>query len=235
MELWMKAARDIKKTVIRPARSVGSRDSTGNKQTDSGTTEFSRGQSAIIDAAMHLFGEMGYTGTTMRDIAKAVGVLPGSLYAHIQSKETLLVEIVDAGIRSFLSAVEPHASSNRPARDRMRAAIKAHIAVVADNPQRSLVVFHQWRFLSEPNLAAAIEKRRRYEKAFIRIAQDGVKNGEFNLDLDTRITVFSILGALNWTPEWYSPKGSATAAELGDLMADTLLHGLLKAPRMPRS
>jgi TetR/AcrR family transcriptional regulator, cholesterol catabolism regulator len=231
MELLMMAAK-ANRYLARVGRPSGSQVRTlGAKATKSRAAEFSRGQSLILDAAMKLFGEMGYTGTTMRDIAKEVGVLAGSLYAHIESKETLLVEIVNSGIRSFLSAVEPVASSNRPARDRMRSAIKAHIRVVAENPQKSLVVFHQWRFLSDVNLAGAIEERRRYEKAFIRIAKDGVKSGEFSQTLDVRIAVLSILGALNWTPEWYSPNGPATPEELGETMADTLLNGLLAGPR----
>src|SRR6202034_4054617 len=57
---------------------------------------------AIADTAVRLFSEHGYTGTTMRDIAEAVGVLPGSLYAHIDSKETLLLKIVSDGIAQFL-------------------------------------------------------------------------------------------------------------------------------------
>jgi AcrR family transcriptional regulator len=193
--------------------------------------EVSRARVLIIDAAMHLFGVQGYSGTTMRDIAKAVKLLPGSLYAHIASKEDLLVEIVEAGINSFIKAVEPHAASERSAAARMRSVIKAHIAVVAENPQRSLVVFHQWRFLGERNLAAAVQKRRRYEKVFIQIMDDGIKHGEFHPRLNTRIAVMSVLGALNWTPEWYSPKGPATPAQLGDIVADTLLNGLLNGRR----
>jgi AcrR family transcriptional regulator len=180
---------------------------------------------------MHLFGVQGYTGTTMRDIAQAVGVLPGSLYTHITSKETLLVEIVDTGITNFIAAVQPHALTDQSAIHRLRAAIKAHVSVVADSPQRSLVVFHQWRFLSGANLVVALEKRRRYEKVFIYIIEEGVRRGEFSPEMDIRIAVFSILGALNWVPEWYSPQGTATAAELGDMMADTLLAGILAAPR----
>lgn len=193
--------------------------------------EISRAHSSILDAAVLLFGEQGYTGTTMRDIAKAVEVLPGSLYAHIKSKETLLVDIVDAGIKSFFSAVEPEATRHSSARARMAAAIKAHIAVVAEHPQRSLVVFHQWRYLRDENLQAAIQKRRSYEKIFRRIVEDGIKSGEFNPALSLRITVLTILGALNWTPEWYSPKGSASPEELGDMIADTLLGGILKSAR----
>lgn len=185
-----------------------------------------RPRSSILNATVRLFGQQGYTGTSMRDIAKAVGVLPGSLYAHIDSKETLLLEIVDRGITDFLSAVEPIIELPLPADERLRRAIRAHVEVVADNPERALVVFHQWRFLGEPNLAAAIEKRRRYERAFVRIFESGVDDGLFEQSLNKRIAVLTILGALNWTPEWFSPNGSATPSELGDMMADSLLSGL---------
>ena len=86
---------------------------------------------AIMDAAMHLFGKQGYSGTSMRDIASAVGVLPGSLYAHIASKEALLVEIVDDGIHRFLAAVRPHVESDVTPAEKLRAMVIAHLAVVA--------------------------------------------------------------------------------------------------------
>src|ERR1700758_1806643 len=106
---------------------------------------------AIVDAAVSLFGEKGYNATTMRDIAKAVGILPGSLYAHIDSKETLLIEIVEKGIERFLAIDRLLAASEASPEARMRSAICEHIKVVAENPERTLVVFHQWRFLSGPN------------------------------------------------------------------------------------
>ncbi len=162
----------------------------------------------------------------MRDIAKAFGVLPGSLYAHIDSKETLLVEIVDTGIEHFLEAVEPIAAAKGAAAMRMREAIRAHIIVVTENPERSLVVFHQWRFLGDPYRDAAIAKRRRYEQAFVRILQDGIAEGSFDPGLNVRIAVLTVLGALNWTPEWYSPGGQASPPEIGDMMANMLLKSL---------
>jgi AcrR family transcriptional regulator len=182
----------------------------------------------ILDASMHLFSRYGFTGTTMRDIAKAVGVLPGSLYAHISSKETLLVEIVESGIEKFLAITARKEARESTATEKMRAAIRAHVAVVAENPERTLVVFHQWRYLTGPNLTRAIEKRRRYEESFSKIITEGIKNGEFNTSLDVRIAVFAILGALNWTPEWYSPKGPLKAEEIGEKLAETLLTGLVR-------
>lgn len=187
--------------------------------------EASRTRASILNASVRLFGQQGYTGTSMRDIAKAVGVLPGSLYAHISSKETLLLEIVDQGINGFLAAVEPIAELPLPAEERLRRAVRAHVEVVANNPEWSLVVFHQWRFLDETNLATAIEKRRRYERAFIHIFEAGMEEGTFEPSLNKRVAVLTILGALNWTPEWYSSRGPATPSQLGDMMADALLMG----------
>jgi AcrR family transcriptional regulator len=181
---------------------------------------------AIVDVAVRLFGEKGYNATTMRDIAKAVGILPGSLYAHIDSKETLLIEIVEKGIERFLAIDRLLAASEESPEARMRIAIREHIKVVAENPERTLVVFHQWRFLSGPNRARAIAMRRRYAKAFVKILNDGIANGDFNSELDARLAVFGILGALNWTPEWYSPSGPMSAEEIGQKMADSLINGL---------
>lgn len=181
---------------------------------------------AIRDAAMHLFGKQGYTGTSMRDIANAVGVLPGSLYAHIESKEALLVDIVADGISRFISAVEPSAKATGSPVDRLRAMIVAHVEVVADNPERSLVVFHQWRFLGPENVPTAIERRRAYEKSFAGVVEEGVAAGLFKSGMNLRIAVLTILGALNWTPEWFSPDGKLSSKEVGELMAGTLLGGI---------
>ncbi|HEY2399523.1 MAG TPA: TetR/AcrR family transcriptional regulator [Steroidobacteraceae bacterium] len=193
-----------------------------------GTPEIQKPREAILEAAVALFGKRGYAGTTMRDIASEVGVLPGSLYAHISSKETLLDEIVELGIESFL-AIESNLPNEGSGVDKMRAAIKAHVAVAAVHPGRSLVVFHQWRFLTEPNLTRALNKRRRYQQLFVRLIDEGIADGSFAPNLDTKIAVFTILGALNWIPEWYSPRGHYGPAEIGDRIADQLLQGLLPA------
>ncbi len=182
---------------------------------------------AIRDRAVHLFGKQGYTGTSMRDIASAVGVLPGSLYAHIASKEALLVEIVNDGIGRFIDRVAPFVGAEGSPATRLRSMIVAHVEVVADHPERSLVVFHQWRFLGSENLPAAIQRRRDYERLFVEVVEQGIADGSLKADINARIAVLTILGALNWTPEWLSPGGRLNPAEVGDLMAGTLLGGIL--------
>ncbi|MDP3674720.1 MAG: TetR/AcrR family transcriptional regulator [Novosphingobium sp.] len=186
------------------------------------------GQREVIRLnAIQLFGKQGYTGTSMRDIAGAVGVLPGSLYAHIESKEALLVDIVNDGIARFIDHVAPHVSAEGPPADRLRAMIVKHVEVVADHPERSLVVFHQWRFLGPENLPRAIERRQEYERCFVEVVEQGMADKSFDPRLNARIAVLTILGALNWTPEWFSPDGKLSATQVGELMAGTLLGGIL--------
>lgn len=185
---------------------------------------------AIADVAIKLFSENGYTGTTMRDIAKAVGVLPGSLYAHIESKDQLLLEIVSEGISHFLAIEETLKGMKTSATEQLRTAIRLHMAVVAEDPERTLVVFHQWRFLEEPNRSKALSMRRRYAETFFHIIEQGKSNGEFSPLLDTRVAVFGILGALNWVPEWFSPSGPMPASEIADRLADTMILGLCNGP-----
>lgn len=186
-------------------------------------------RTAITSNAMHLFGKQGFTGTSMRDIANAVGILPGSLYAHIDGKEALLFEIVTDGIGRFIAAVESHAAAATDPVERLRRMIVAHVEVVADNPERSQVVFHQWRYLGEENLPEALARRQQYENYFIKVLQEGMAQGLFRSELNLRIAVLSILGALNWTPEWFSPHGRLSASSVGECIAETLLGGVLAA------
>jgi AcrR family transcriptional regulator len=182
----------------------------------------------ILQAATELFGAQGYAGTTMRDIADAVGMRPGSLYAHMEGKEDLLLEIVESGIDRFLAATDGLDAVGPPA-ERLRAAVRAHLEVVAESPARTAVVFRQWRFLSGASHARILAKRRRYAAHYVALLEAGRNAGEFDAHLDSRIAVLSILGALNWTAEWLRAERPLPAWALADRLTDVLLGGLAAA------
>ena len=188
----------------------------------------------ILQAATRLFGERGYPSTSMRDIAEAVGILAGSLYSHISSKETLLARIVDTGLDRYLGAVIPIVDSGDPADVRFRRAVKAHVELVAGHVEESLVALHQWKFLSGDNRARVEAKRRAGSEAFGRLLADGLESGVFRPVPNSDVAVSAILGTLNGVPEWYSPKGPATPEEIGDQLAELLLGGLLAGPQPAR-
>jgi AcrR family transcriptional regulator len=180
----------------------------------------------IFDATIRLFSERGYSSTSMRDIANAVGLLPGSLYVHISGKEQLLGDIVESGIDRFLEACGAALENEDRADARLRAVIRAHMHLIADDAEHVRVALHQWKYLTGERRDAVIEKRRRYENIFKKIIRDGMRKGELNKSLNTRIAVLSIIGTLNWTSEWFHGNGREGPDQVGDAIADILLLGL---------
>ena len=115
-----------------------------------------RRREAMLEAAIALFSEKGYHATTVREIAQAVGILPGSLYAHMAAKEDLLYEAVVQAWERFRKAVAPIAASPGHAGERLRRAMAAHIRVVAESPAAATVFLHEWRALSSERRAQAV-------------------------------------------------------------------------------
>jgi AcrR family transcriptional regulator len=120
----------------------------------------------IYATAQLLFSRHGYHATTMRDIAGALNLQGGSLYAHISAKEDLLWEIVNRAADEFHAAVAPVAAPPDPAADRLRAMIHAHIGVVARNLENATVFFDEWRFLNPERRTAIAARRDAYEGYF---------------------------------------------------------------------
>lgn len=177
----------------------------------------------ILAAATVLFGERDYPGTSVRDIARKVDMLPGTLYVYVKSKEAILFDIVDHGVGEFVDVVDRVPAG--PADERLRRAIVDHVALVARNPEKVLVIFHQWRYLGEENRRRVIASRRKYERFYRDVLHDGMASGVFSRELDVHYAVLSILGALNWVPEWLA-QGEPEAKAYANKMADVLLRGL---------
>jgi AcrR family transcriptional regulator len=185
----------------------------------------------IYQQATRLFGERGYPSTSMRDIGEAVGILAGSLYSHISSKEALLLDIIEHAIDRYLATITPLAQADTTPDVRLREAIKAHVHLVADNVEETLVSLHQWKYLSDVNRKRIASKRQACEHLFVAILDDGMRDGTFKPVAHPKITVAGIIGMLNWVPEWFSPKGSETPEQIGDELADLALSGLVPNPQ----
>src|SRR5258707_15728589 len=101
----------------------------------------------IEDVASSLFSTKGYAATSVRDIARALDLQGGSLYAHITAKEDVLWNIVSRAAERFHAAARPIANSAASASDRLRGMARAHVHVVTDDIEHATVFLHEWRFL----------------------------------------------------------------------------------------
>lgn len=182
----------------------------------------------IRDEAIRLFGERGYPVIGMRHLSDAVGILPGSLYAHIKGKESLLLEIVETGILNYTAAIAPIVDNDEPADARLRDALRAHMRVLAETLEQTRVTFHQWQYLGAENRIRAVAVRQEYEDLFTRLINDGIAAGTFRDLKHRRVAVLSIIGILGSATEWFVPSGKSTPDEIADAIADNILGGLLK-------
>lgn len=178
--------------------------------------------------ATALFKKRGFSATSMRDLANALGIEAASIYSHIRSKEEILQRVCFRMANEFFETIEQADTRSASATERLQAAIKAHVRVLTRNTEASAVFLHEWRHLSEPHHAEFLALRNRYEEHFREIIREGIKVGEFKVP-DEKFAVLTILSALNWIHTWYKPDGKMSPDEIAANLATMLLNGLKQA------
>jgi AcrR family transcriptional regulator len=153
----------------------------------------------ILDEAARLFRAQGFHGTSVRDIVRAVDMLPGSLYYHFPTKEALLAAVYAEGVRRISESVTGAISRERDPRERLEAACIAHLEALLQESDYAQVVI---RVLpaDAPSVATELVRLRDdYESLWVDLVQDlPLARGA-----DRRSLRLMLLGALNWSQTWY--------------------------------
>jgi AcrR family transcriptional regulator len=173
--------------------------------------------------AARLFAEKGYHGTSVGDLAEAMGVQKGSLYAHIESKADLLWEVAREGAQAFHAALDAVPEAGR-AVERIRLALRAHLRVVAEQLDVATVFVREWRYLEGERRDAFLSERRRYEERFRALFREARDLGELRTDLDEATAVLLTLSAANWAYTWLRP--GADTDGLADRFLAQLVDGM---------
>ena len=185
----------------------------------------------ITDVAARLFAERGYHATSMDDIAREIGMLKGSLYYWIQSKEDLLKAILQGAMVETTTIAESIEAQDCSAPEKIRMLMHAHLESWIRNPNNYNVSLYETRHVDAATLAEVVASREGLEIVYRRMFREGARSGELNLrEEDVTLAVNSVLGMMNWFPRWYRADGKATLTEIADLMADIVLNGLAAAP-----
>jgi AcrR family transcriptional regulator len=154
--------------------------------------------------AARLFAEKGYHGTSIGEIAEALGVQKGSLYAHIRSKQDLLYETMLEGARAFHAGLDAIPDELR-ATEKIRLALRSHLRVVADQLDVATVFVQEWRYLEGDRRDEILAERRRYEERLRALFREGRDLGELRTDLDDATAALLVLSAANWAYTWLRP------------------------------
>jgi AcrR family transcriptional regulator len=178
----------------------------------------------ILRSAADVFTRSGFTRATMGEIAAQIRMAKGNLYYYFPSKQELLFFCQDESLGRLIDRAATIAKSNQAADEQLRAMICFHARTILEELPGS-TAHTDFRSLPAPLLRKVIRKRDRYEDAYRTVIARGIRQGVFR-KCNVKTTAWAILGALNWTAQWFSPKGGMTAEELGSQFADLFLNAL---------
>ena len=189
--------------------------------------ESDSGEVDPLEAAGRLFRQKGFAATTVRDIADAAGIWPGSLHYRYPTKESILLALMERGIGKSEAAFRNAIAGSADPIERLRLAIRGHLGVLIGNDDATYVLLYEGRGLQGEARAAMVRLRDRYDALWDGLLYRAVGTGRLRVDTDVRLTRLLILGAINWVPQWYSAAGERRPEEIADRFADSLLLGLL--------
>lgn len=178
----------------------------------------------ILRAAGRQFRARGFAETGMRDIAEAAELSPGNLYNYFQGKHEILFFCQESSLDRMIAALEKARRITGSAAARLRFVIISHLRCLLDEVEGS--VAHLLTNALPPGPQRyLVAKRNRYERGVRNLIVSGMRAGEF-IQGDAALMARAILGALNWSVQWFRPEGEMTADEIAEKLGDYLVRGL---------
>jgi len=174
----------------------------------------------LLLAAANLFAQKGYEATTIREIAKAVDMLPGSIYYHYPSKEDVLIAVHELGIENFVAALEAATAGVTDPWERLERAAVAHLSALTSGDAYAAVVDPYYSRISPAVREHLSAQRDAYERRFAALVEDL----ELAPDVDRKLFRLHLLGSLNWCSTWFKA-GQKPASEIASELVRLLRDG----------
>jgi AcrR family transcriptional regulator len=182
----------------------------------------------LLEAAGQLFRIKGFAATTVREIAEAAGVWPGTLHYYFPTKESILLALMEEGIGSAEAGFRAALEESEDPVERIRLAIRNHIRMLVGDKHGTYVLLYEGRGLEGDARAAMVRLRDRYDAMWDGLLYQALGTGRLRTNLDVRLTRLMILGAVNWVAQWYSGGKGRSPEEIASQFADLMLDGVMK-------
>jgi len=197
----------------------------GGPQPDEPDGEPLSRQQMILHAAAELFASQGYDRTSIRDIARRVGLLPGSVYHHFPSKEDLYLGVHREGFRHVMARVRGAAAKGSDPWDSLRRACEVHVSGLVEGPPVERLTGHGLAMIGDDQVFAKVQKDRDAYERFFRGLVDALP---LTPGTDRSLLRLTLLGAMNWVAIWYR-EGKRSPRQIAEAMVGMLRDGV--APR----
>jgi AcrR family transcriptional regulator len=186
---------------------------------------------AILRRVANMLRESRLSTFTLADVANELGMTKGNIYYYFKDKQDLIYQCHMRSMELSLRALKSSIDENLSPSEQMHSLLRRHIAAVVEEGFGGILQTDLDNLKPEQR-DSYVAKRDEFERGFRGILQAGVESGDFVCP-NVKLAGFAILGAINWIPKWFNPKGPFTAEQISEQIADQLLNGLL--PKYPNT
>jgi AcrR family transcriptional regulator len=183
----------------------------------------------IIQAALEIFAQKGYAATSVQDVADAVGVLKGSLYHYIDSKEDLLFHIFDdAHVEAEKLMAEVDNLDADPI-EKLRFYLETSVRRTLENLPLQNLYFRDWRYLTGDRRDKLVERRRQYDRYLRSLIVRALEAAGLESSMNIRFVSSFVIGGTNWVADWYRADGPDSADEVAHSYAHLAMSAIMGA------
>lgn len=181
----------------------------------------------VVRVAAKLFREQGFDKTSVRQIADACELLPGSLHYRYKSKDDILVDMMRVAIDRTIRSMVAAAAAEPDPIARIRAALRAHMQVLLSGDDMVYVLLFEWRALAGDARDEIMRERDRYERHWDAMLDALQIQGIIRENVDTHALRLIGLGAINWMATWYRSDGPQSIDGICDTLWKIIARGIL--------
>lgn len=181
----------------------------------------------ITKQSVKLFGEKGFSATSIQDIVDALGVTKGTFYYYFSSKQQLLADIHLLFIDDILTREkEIFADPGKDCKTKIYEIVRMLIRNIEMQGPAARVFFREMRHLKEEQVSEVMEKRDQFRLYLQKVVETGIENRELRSDLRADIVTFAILGMCNWSYFWFEPDGPVSDEKVAVIYTEMVLNGV---------
>jgi AcrR family transcriptional regulator len=190
----------------------------------------------IVRIAVDLFAKNGYETTSIGDLAAAAGLLKGSLYYYVPSKEQLLMEILSAVQREgseILEKIEDLKRQGAGLDEQIRTFVELGCRYTLTHPAEIAVYFRSFTSLNARSQQKLLKERQTYERALLQLVKEGQASGVFDATVPPSVIMTAVHALVNWlalSPVPTHVEDRVTTNDIAKSYADLLLHGVVRTP-----
>jgi AcrR family transcriptional regulator len=177
----------------------------------------------VLRAAAHLFRAQGYERSTVRDLARVVGIQSGSLFHHFKTKEDILCAVMEEAIRFNTARMQEAVDTGKITAERLRGLIRAELeSINGDTGDAMAVLVYEWGALSRANQERFLIMRAQYEGLWLGVLKAAQEEGL--IKHEPFIWRRLVGGAISWTVTWYRRSGPVSLDQLADMVLEMALR-----------